>query len=645
MSIEKMELVNIAGFTKELDRVLVKLNESGCFHIESATKVANKKNGFTSLNEDNPYIASLKKLNEISSLLVLKFKQVEYDDIKNKSLKKLEKYISDMLAQLKNIKEKEKNAADILAVHERAMYQVDHLQGLTADFQQLFHCEHIKVRLGRLPVDSFNKLSYYDDKPFYFTHFSEEKEYYWGMYFVPVAFQDEIDEIFDGLYFERTHIPDFVHGNSVEAAAELHKMIEQDKEEIEKCKNKFKDFCDREFGKLCKVFSMIKSLHDNFDLRNKAAIVNDKFYIIGFIPHSESDRFLKLFDSMDNVSVVLQPADANGKLSPPVKLKNNKFTQPFAMFVEMYGLPSYNGINPTAFVAITYTLLFGIMFGDVGQGLVLALAGALLWKFKRFALGPILTRVGISGAVFGLFYGSVFGYEELLDPVYEAMGISFLPFKIMHNVTTILVGAIVIGVLLMVISILINIVVGIKNNKLEDALFSNNGIAGLIFFGAILIGAVGSLMGAKLFTPVYIAVLIILPLIAMFLREPLSYWVKGKKYVMEGGLTDFIASNFFEVFEFLLGYATNTLSFVRIGGFVLSHASMMLVVMALSEQVSGAAVPIVVIFGNIFVMGIEGLLVGIQTLRLEFYEIFSRFYSGDGKPFVPVKINYDETIE
>lgn len=348
---------------------------------------------------------------------------------------------------------------------------------------------------------------------------------------------------------------------------------------------------------------------------------------------------------MDGVSVVMQPADANGQLAPPIKLRNNKFAQPFSMFVEMYGLPAYNGVNPTMFVAITYTLFFGIMFGDVGHGLVIALLGALLWKFKRFSLGPILTRVGISGAIFGFIYGSVFGYEHLLDPVYEALGISFLPFRVMENVTTILIGGIVIGVFIMFISIMINIIVGIKNKEYESALFSNNGIAGFVFFGSILVGAVCELFGAHIVNTAYILILIVLPLIAMFLREPLSYWVRGKKYHMEGGVGDFIAANFFEVFEFLLGYATNTLSFVRVGGFVLSHASMMLVVMALAEQVAAGAVPIVVIIGNVFVMGIEALLVGIQSLRLEFYEIFSRFYTGGGTPFTPVKINYDETIE
>lgn len=645
MSIEKMELVNIAGLNKELDTVLVRLSDCGCFHIESASKMAGRKSGVTTLNEDNPYTALLKQLSEISIQSGVKFVSSDYSEVENESLFKLEQYIRGVRKSLDEVKEEETRRNELLSVHEQAMYQVDHLQGLHENFERLFACEHIKVRMGKLPADSFEKLSYYDDKLFFFKEFSMEGEYYWGMYFVPVNYQQEVDDIFEDLYFERTHIPDFVHGDSSEASEELHAMVDEDKRIIEDCKSRYAEIMEKERDRLCKIFSRLKSQHDNFDLRSKAAIVNDKFYIVGFIPKKESDRFVKLFDDLESVSVVLQPADANGKLQPPIKLKNNKFTQPFSMFVDMYGLPSYNGINPTSFVAVTYTLMFGIMFGDLGQGLVLALVGALLWKFKRFSLGPIITRVGISGAFFGLLYGSVFGFEEVLDPVYEALGITFLPFKVMENVTTILVGAIALGVVIMIISILINIVTGIKNKKYAEALFGNNGIAGLLFFGSILAGAVGTLLGVKMFSAAYVICLMILPLIAMFLREPLSYWVRGKKYEMEGSVGDFIASNFFEVFEFLLGYATNTLSFVRVGGFVLSHASMMLVVMALMNHVSGAGVPIVVVLGNIFVMVIEGLLVGIQTLRLEFYEIFSRFYSGDGKPFTPVKINYDENIE
>ena len=645
MSIEKMEFVNIAGLTKDLDAVLEKLSECGCFHIESAVGANAKSKGFSSLKEENPYNSILRKMTEISALANVKIGSVEVSKDFNENLTKDGKYVDGVLEKLKELAKQRTEVSDNVGEYERALNQVEHLKGLDADFEKLFACEHIKVRFGRLPIDSYNKLPYYDDKTFYFEYFTEETEYYWGLYITPVSCAEEVDDIFKSLYFERIRIADFVHGTSEDAVAELAAKIKDFTEKKDALDKSISEYINGEIKHLDELFTHYKSRHDNFDLRSKAAVTNGKFAVVGFVPKSDSDAFLKLFDDMEGVSVVMQPADANGQLAPPIKLRNNKFAQPFSMFVEMYGLPAYNGVNPTMFVAITYTLFFGIMFGDVGHGLVIALLGALLWKFKRFSLGPILTRVGISGAIFGFIYGSVFGYEHLLDPVYEALGISFLPFRVMENVTTILIGGIVIGVFIMFISIMINIIVGIKNKEYESALFSNNGIAGFVFFGSILVGAVCELFGAHIVNTAYILILIVLPLIAMFLREPLSYWVRGKKYHMEGGVGDFIAANFFEVFEFLLGYATNTLSFVRVGGFVLSHASMMLVVMALADQVAAGAVPIVVVIGNVFVMGIEALLVGIQSLRLEFYEIFSRFYTGGGTPFTPVKINYDETIE
>lgn len=645
MSIEKMEFVNISGHTSDLNATLVKLSDCGCFHIESASKVAKKKSGYTALKEDNPYTPLLRKLNEISARSGVTFKSTDYSDVENESLPSLERYLSEVSSTLDEYKTAERQAREQLSVHEQAMYQVDHLQGITADFQQIFHCEHIKIRMGRLPADSFAKLPYYDDKPFFFIHFSQEQEYYWGMYLVPVAYLDEVEEIFEELYFERTHIPDFVHGDSETASSELHKMVEEDKKTVEDCVKKSDEYMQQKTERLCKIFSRLKTQHDNFDLRNKAVIVKDKFQLVGFVPRKDSERFAGMFGDIESVSVSMQHADVNGKLPPPIKMKDNWFTRPFSLFVEMYGLPSYNGINPTSFVAITYMLLFGIMFGDFGQGVVLAIFGALMGKFKKWSMGPIISRVGISGAIFGLLYGSVFGYEELLDPVYEKLGISFLPIKVMDNVAPILVATIALGVLLIMISILINIVSGIKNKDYESALFSNNGIAGLVFFGSILGGLVGTLLGVKVFSVPYVLFLIVLPLILMFMREPLACMVKGKKYKMEGGVGDFIASNFFEVFEFLLSYVSNSLSFVRVGGFAISHASMMLVVMALAKGMSAAASPVMVVFGNVFVMGIEALLVCIQAMRLEFYELFSRFYSGDGVPFTPVKINYDETIE
>ena len=136
----------------------------------------------------------------------------------------------------------------------------------------------------------------------------------------------------------------------------------------------------------------------------------------------------------------------------------------------------------------------------------------------------------------------------------------------------------------------------------------------------------------------FILVFFILPLAAMFCKEPLGRLVAKDHSKPEEGVGMFIIQSFFEMFETLLSFFSNTLSFVRIGAFAVSHAAMMEVVLMLAGAANGGTPNwIAVILGNAFVMGMEGLIVGIQVLRLEYYEMFSRFYRGDGRPFVPFR--------
>ena len=139
---------------------------------------------------------------------------------------------------------------------------------------------------------------------------------------------------------------------------------------------------------------------------------------------------------------------------------------------------------------------------------------------------------------------------------------------------------------------------------------------------------------------------VILPIFCIFFAAPLSKAVKGRKDFMPKNLGEYIAENFFEMFEYALSYLSNSMSFLRVGGFILSHAGMMSVVMTLSEMTSNPVVnPIIVICGNLFVMALEGLIVGIQVLRLEFYEMFSRFYEGNGTAYAPIQVSYEMKIE
>lgn len=200
-----------------------------------------------------------------------------------------------------------------------------------------------------------------------------------------------------------------------------------------------------------------------------------------------------------------------------------------------------------------------------------------------------------------------------------------------------LLGAVGIGAVLILVSMIMNIFIGFRQKDYGKVLFSSNGVAGLLFYGTILVGVLLLMaFGINIFNLPVILLLLVLPLLAMFLKEPLAARLEGHQALLGQTVGSFIVENFFEMFDVLLSFITNTMSFLRVGGFILSHAGMMLVVHTLAEMVGAGASPVVLVIGNLFVMGMEGLIVCIQVLRLEFYEIFGRFFEGNGKPFVPV---------
>ena len=145
-------------------------------------------------------------MTEISALANVRIGSVEVSKDFNENLTKDGKYVDGVLEKLKELAKQRTEVTDSIGEYERALNQVQHLKGLDADFEKLFSCEHIKVRFGRLPVDSYNKLPYYDDKTFYFEYFTEETEYYWGLYITPVSCAEEVDGIFKSLYLDRKSV-------------------------------------------------------------------------------------------------------------------------------------------------------------------------------------------------------------------------------------------------------------------------------------------------------------------------------------------------------------------------------------------------------------------------------------------------------
>ena len=346
------------------------------------------------------------------------------------------------------------------------------------------------------------------------------------------------------------------------------------------------------------------------------------FYIVGWIPYNNLEELLPKLEK-EGVEYIVKNHDEVAS-TPPTKLKNNRIIKPFESIVKMYGTPNYTEMDPTFFVAITAFLMFGFMFGDVGQGFVISLIGLILMK-KKSSLGPILTAGGISSIIFGFLYGSIFGNEDIIKGLVPSP---------MYNIQNMLIFGIGSGALLIIIAMIFNIKNGLKNKDISRALFDKNGLAGLIFYSIILVLIVGFLLNRKMILSLTLSlILIIVPLILILFKEKIENVISKNKNKENVSIVEKI----FEVIEMIISMASNTISFVRLAAFAINHVGLCMAVYILSDMFGGAGSIAVDIIGNIIVIALEGLIVAIQVLRLEYYELFSRFYSGDGKEYVPIE--------
>ncbi|MBC8586295.1 V-type ATP synthase subunit I [Youxingia wuxianensis] len=649
MSIAKMSLVSLTGGMDVLDDVLMRLYRQGDFHPEQALQYAGAR-GFEPLSGENPYSGLLSKITEIGLDAGMKLqyeppKASGQTDARQYSRQYYQDFYNKFNDELTYLNKRRNFLRGEIEQDENALVQLKHIAALEVDFDELFSCEYIKIRFGRLPVDSYPKLNYYKDRMFVFVPFDKDKEYYWGAYFTLEENAPDIDNVFSSLYYERIRVPDFVHGKPEEAFAAIEKELAANRQELEQVKSRLEEIVSQNREEFRLVYSTLKFLNDSFGLRKYAAALGGNFYITGFIPQEKEKAFQEEFKALPGVAAEIKPHDSDKRLQTPTKLKNGWFSKPFEMFVEMYGLPSYTDIDPTGYVAFTYCLLFGIMFGDLGQGLLLVIGGALVWKWKRMNIARVINRIGIFSCIFGALYGSVFGLEHVLDPLYtNLLGLPGKPIEVMDPAMTnvVLVASIALGVVLICSSILVDIYIGLRKKDLERALFSANGVAGFIFYASVLAGGVMLLLkGVNLFHAPYVICLLVLPLTIILFKEPVGKLARGfrlREAKPKDGMGSYLTEGAFELFEVVLSFFSNTMSFLRVGGFVLSHAGMMAVVLTLSEMVGSAGSLLVMIIGNLFVMAMEGLIVGIQVLRLEFYEMFSRYFDGDGVPFTPIAV-------
>ncbi len=634
MAVLKMKLVNIVGLVSDFDRVINQYILDKEINLENAIEVLNNVRGLYPCISENSYQADKASFESFFDLIGAKRPEIDYA-AKHYDEEDIQKMIKTISEKVSKSKEDIQKIDQTIQENSTLLESLEYVKDVNVPLGKLFSFQFMKFRFGKLPKVGYKTLeTYLGDLEAFFIITHEERDYVWGMYFTPADSEEKVDALFSSLYFQRVRLSgQLVDTPAAEYAkiTEAQQKLKQRRIEIELS---VRNAISAEYPTICGMYQSILKKAFLEKLKGYCAHTKESFYVVGWMAEGEINKLKKQTEKEDNVMVVIEESEDVINAKPPTKMRNWAIFKPFETLVRMYGLPAYNEVDPTAFLAVTYFLMFGIMFGDVGQGLVLVLAGLLFYKWKKVKLGAVASIIGVSSVCFGFVYGSFFGNEELLP---------FHLIKPMESINEMLMYSVVFGVVLILAAMVINIINGIKNHDKGKIFTGQNSIVGMIFYVTVLLIVMKMLTGTGLSaSPVVIILFIAAPLIVILLQEPLAKLLAHYKDWRPKQPGMFLLESFFELFEVVLSFVTNTLSFLRVGAFAMNHAGMMMVVYLLGDMIGGGGSIPVLVIGNIFVMCMEGFIVAIQILRLEFYEMFSRFYSGDGIEFRSIKTKLND---
>ena len=640
--IEKMKFLSITGPREDIDRVVDTYLYRYEIHLENALSELKTVKNLRPYIEANPYkeqLASARNLMERFSGTLPKIPANRGESLPG--IKEAASFVEQLNEELKELTQKREELAVQIQALKQSKDRVAPFTELNYSLREILGFKFIKFRFGRVTREYYDKINnyVYDTIDTVMFKCLEDPEYVWIVYFVPDKLSEKIDAIYASMHFERVFLPDEYEGTPLEAEHVLADRIQALEAQEREAQETVKTILEEKKEELTGAWIRLERFGVNFDVRKLAACTmhaSNNFYILcGWMTERDARAFRKEIEEDADTFCILEDNRGNITSTPPTKMKNPGLFKPFEMYVEMYGLPSYNEIDPTVLIGITYSVLFGFMFGDAGQGLCLLIGGFLLYRLKKVRLAGIISCCGFFSVIFGLLFGSIFGFEDIIDALWlrpqEAM--TDLPF--IGRLNTVFVVAIAIGMGIILLCMILNIINSVRAHDTEKIWFDTNGAAGLVFYAALASVIVLYMSGNPLPATAVLVVMFLIPLAVMFFKEPLTAMVEKKAKKLHGGVGMFITQGIFELFEVLLSYFSNTLSFVRVGAFAVSHAAMMQVVLMLAGAEAGDPNWGVIIGGNLFVCGMEGLIVGIQVLRLEYYELFSRFYRGSGRAFEP----------
>lgn len=650
MAVEKMEMMNLVAPIENIHEILEGVVLTERVHIQKGQN-SGDSNFTLSVLED-----ALSTLRDMGSLVRYKASKKSlaaqrkdlqeiteaFDIVPDKSksgygecsLERAVDILCEMKAKVDPIRKSLDEICEEIRRHRDFLESIKYLLGMDIDVSEFSKMKHFNYHIGTLTKERRIKLrNNYENISAVVLHIgsSEDGEAY--LIFAPSDLDSESVKILKSLNFKEIKlpiefkgIPDEVYEEVVEKIKTFNKIKGELEEKLSLLKEDYKHHIDN-INRRLDIEEQIESLKDNL------AVSRNFFYFSGWIPKSDRKKIKSQIEKLCPTAILSfeESEDIRKEIIPPTKLKNSWLLRPFEMLVNLYGVPNYKEIDPTFFLGFTYLILFGAMFGDVGQGSVIMLGGWLLKEKSTMKVqGELMMRVGISSVIFGFLYGSLFGFETVLPA---------LLIRPIENIDTVLLSSVIFGVILLLMSFGLSIKNAVARRDIEEGLFGRNGLAGLLFYIVLLITVV-QLALSRIVIPIYILFLIGAFMLSMILfRNPIASAVLKKTPSYHGGKKEYYIEGSFDLIETLLSLLSNTISFIRIGAFALNHVGLFLAFETMAH-LSGnpAASVLIIILGNVIIIALEGLIVFIQGLRLEYYEMFSKYYKGDGVKYEPLKI-------
>lgn len=610
-----------------------------CFHLTEPDGVAGAPSAVW-LEQANAYGMLAQRILDLMTLLGVEVGEPPGEtlhlispDVAARDIDALEQ---EARAPVTRLREAQKRLSSLQQVRA----QVERLTGLNISLEELRETRYLNVMLGSMPFDNVERLQVSLERvPSVLVVLGQDDHTATVALFGLKRDTDILMRAARSAFLNLFEFPQEAFGKPEEALKGLDASIRRTKEQIQDLQATIQRLHETHIRRLHHLLWRVWASQTIVQAIARYRQFRYTYLAAGWVPARRVEvlrrRLAEL--SPDIVLEVRRPTPTERR-EAPFQFDNPPFLKLFERLVVIYGYPRYNELDPTPLVALTFPLIFGAMFGDVGHGLFLLALGVLLGSGKVKALrtlkgwAGVIIACAVAATFFGFLYGSVFGYEEVLPALW---------LRPLEDTTSILMTSVGFGVIVLTVGMVLHMIDAGVQHAWWDLVLDGNGLVGLIFYWALLGLAIGAF---DVRVPIPQAILLAVAgsgAVLLVLREWLLSLVNAGPSQESHGVGMVFIEGGFELFEVVLSLISNTLSYVRVGAFAVAHGALSLVVFLLAEMLDpqrGVVYWIVVALGNVAVIGFEGMIVGIQTLRLEYYEFFSKFFEGGGERYRPLSL-------